>query len=181
MRCWHWQVHVPKIWFASMHTCHVSGILAEQFSWISLKSVSVSYILLEIKFNHSCDVYQLYYTKVSFLLRPSSFMNGNFCPSVRLSVRPSVTPFGLCSHHCIITKFLGVIPKDQGKAHAKGQGQRSKVKVTEFTTQLNRFRTVTPVWIHIWWCNDTYGLMLLSRGALSFIEGHPSNFKVIRL
>ena len=27
----------------------------------------------------------------------------------------------------------------------KGQGQRSKVKVTEVTTQLNRFRTVTPV------------------------------------
>ena len=36
-----------------------------------------------------------------------------------------------------------------------------------------RFRTVTPVWIHIWWWNDTYSLMLLRRGALLF-------FKVIR-
>ena len=69
--------------------------------------------------------------------------------SVRLSVCPSVTPFWLCSHHGIIMKFSGVITNDQGKVHAKGQGQRSKVKVTEVTTQLNRFRTVTPVWIHI--------------------------------
>ena len=90
-----------------------------------------------------------------------------------LSVCPSVTPFWLCSHHRIIMKFSGVITKDQGKVHVKGQDQRSKVKVTEVTTQLNRFRTVTPVWINIWWWNDTYSLMLLGRGALLF-------FKVIR-
>ena len=70
-------------------------------------------------------------------------------------------------------KLSGVITNDQSKVHAKGQGQRSKVKVTEVTTQLNRFRTVTPVWIHIWWWNDAYSLMLLRRGALLF-------FKVIR-
>ena len=58
------------------------------------------------------------------------------CPSVRLSVCPSVTPFWLCSHHSIIMKFSGVITLDQGKVHAKGQGQRSKVKVTEVTTQI---------------------------------------------
>ena len=87
-----------------------------------------------------------------------------------LSVCPSVTPFWLCSHHRIIVKFSGVITTDQGKVHAKGQGQRSKVKVTEVTTQLNRFRTVTPVWIHIWWWNDTYSLMLLRRGALLFCK-----------
>ena len=93
--------------------------------------------------------------------------------SVCLSVRLSVTPFWLCSHHQIIMKFSGVITNDQRKVHAKGQGQRSKVKVTEVTTQLNRFRTVTPVWIHIWWWYDAYSLMLLRRGALLF-------FKVIR-
>ena len=97
--------------------------------------------------------------------------------SVRLSVcpsvRPSVTPFWLCSPHRIIMKFSGVIANDQSKVHAKGQGQRSKVKVTEVTTQLNHFRTVTPVWILIWWWNDAYSLMLLRRGALLF-------FKVIR-
>ena len=53
-------------------------------------------------------------------------------PSVRLSVCPSVTPFWICSHHRIIMKFSGVITLD----HAKGQGQRSKVKVTEVTTQI---------------------------------------------
>ena len=94
-------------------------------------------------------------------------------PSVGPAVRPSVTPFWLCSHHRIIMKFSGVITNDQSKVNAKGQGQRSKVKVTEVTTQLNRFRTATPVWIHIWWWNDAYSLMLLRRGALLF-------FKVIR-
>ena len=93
--------------------------------------------------------------------------------SVRPSVRPSVTPFWLCSPHRIIMKFSGVITNDKSKVHAKGQGQRSKVKVTEVTTQLNRFRTVTQVWILIWWWNDAYSLMLLRRGALLF-------FKVIR-
>ena len=34
--------------------------------------------------------------------------------------------------------------------HTKGHGYRSMVKVTEVITQLSRFRTVTPVWIHIW-------------------------------
>ena len=97
-----------------------------------------------------------------------------YFPSVRLSVCLSVclsvTPFWLCSHYRIIMIFSGVITQDQGKVHAKGQGQRSKVKVTEVITQLNRFRTVTPVWIHIWWWNDTYSLMLLRRGALLFLK-----------
>ena len=92
------------------------------------------------------------------------------CLSVRLSVRLSVTPFWLCSHHRIIMKFSGVIINDQSKVHAKGQGQRSKVKVTEVTTQFNRFRTVTPVWIHVWCWNDAYSLMLLRRGALLFFK-----------
>ena len=104
-------------------------------------------------------------------------MNGSVrpsvCPSVCLSVRPSVrlsvTPFWLCSHHPIIMKFSGVITSDKSDVHAKGQGQRSKVKVTEVTTQLNRFRTVTPVWIHIWWWDDAYSLIMLRRGALLFL------------
>ena len=95
------------------------------------------------------------------------------CPSIRLSVCPPVTPFWLCSHHRIIMKFSGVIIQDQGKVHVKGKDQRSEVKVTEVTTQLNRSRTVTPVWIHMWWWNYTYSSMLLRRGALLF-------FKVIR-
>ena len=92
-------------------------------------------------------------------------MNG----SVRPSVCPPVTPFWLCSHDRIIMKFFGVITSDRSDVHAKGQGQRSKVKVTEVNTQLSHFRTVTPVWIQIWWWNDAQSLMLLRRGALLFL------------
>ena len=84
--------------------------------------------------------------------------------SVRLPGRPSVTPFSLCSHHRII------ITNDQSEVHTKSQGQRSKVKLTEVKTQLNRFQTITPVWIHIWWWNDAQSLMLLRRGVLLFFK-----------
>ena len=113
-----------------------------------------------------------YFLTLRFLAATKQLYKWYF-PSVCPSVRPSVTPFWLCSPHRIIMKFSGVITNDKSKVHAKGQGQRSKVKVTEVTTQLNRFRTVTPVWILIWWWNDAYSLMLLRRGALLF-------FKVIR-
>ena len=106
------------------------------------------------------QLYKWYFPSVRPDVRPS------VCPSVCLSV----TPFWLCSHHRFIMKFSGAITNDQSRVHAKGQGQRSKVKVTVVTTQLNRFRTVTPVWIHIWWWNDAYSLMLLRRGALLFLK-----------
>ena len=74
------------------------------------------------------------------------WISSSVCLSVRPSVRPSFTPFRLCSHHRIIMKFSGVITNDRSDLHAKGQSQRSMVKVlTEVTTQLNRFQTVTPV------------------------------------
>ena len=96
--------------------------------------------------------------------------NDWFSPSaICLSVRPSVTPFSPCSHHRIIMQFSGVITNDKSDVHAKGQGQRSKFKVTEVNTQLNLFWTVTPVWIHIWW-NDANSLMMLRRGALLFLK-----------
>ena len=83
--------------------------------------------------------------------------------SVRLSVCPSVTPFWLCSHHRIITIFSGVITNDKSDVHAKSEGQRSKVKVTEVKessnlTQIGRFLTVTPVLIHQWLWNDKQSL-----------------------
>ena len=80
------------------------------------------------------------------------------CPSVRPSVRPSVTPVSLCSWYRIIMKFSGVITIDKSDVRAKGQGQRSKVKVTEVKTQLSRLRTVTPLWIHIRQRNHIYCL-----------------------
>ena len=93
--------------------------------------------------------------------------------SVGLSVRPSVTPFSLCSYQRIIMEFPEVITNDRSDFHTKGQGQGLKVKVTEVKIQFNRFRTVPQVWIHIWWWNCVESFMLLSRDVLLI-------FKVIR-
>ena len=87
--------------------------------------------------------------------------------SVCLSVCPSVrhtflTMFPSSYHHEIFRSYY----QWQNDVHAKGQGQRSEVKVTEIGTQLSRFRTVTLVWIHIWWWNDAQNLMLLRRGTM---------------
>ena len=95
-------------------------------------------------------------------------------PSARLSVCPSVclsvTHFSLCYSHRIIVKFSGVITIDNSNVHAKYQGQRSKVKVTEVMIPYSRSRTVTQVWIHIWQWNDAQSLVLLRRGALLFFK-----------
>ena len=141
----------------------------------SLKSLMATNwcTMLEIQLKRCPIVFSCNQAALQMVFSVCPSVRLSVCPSVRLSVCLSVTPFWLCSHHRIIMKFSGVITNDQSKVHAKGQGQRSKVKVTEVTTQLNRFRTVTPVWIHIWWWNDAYSLMLLRRGALLF-------FKVIR-
>ena len=145
-----------------------------EFVWIGLHGRTISYWFRYVLWVH-LKTRLPSYAQVTPVLKVTEAMSIFIkCLSVRLSVCPSVclsvTPFLLCSHHRIIMKFSGVITNDQGKIHAKGQGQRSKVKVTEVTTQLNRFRTVTPVWIHIWWWNDTYSLMLLRRGALLFFK-----------
>ena len=112
----------------------------------------------------SCDEAAL---QMVFSVRPSVRL------SVCLSVRLSVTPFSPCSLHRIIMKFSGDITMVKSDVHAKGQGQRSKVKVTEVNTQLSRFRTLTPVWIHIWQWNHAHSWKQHRRGALLF-------FKVIR-
>ena len=96
-------------------------------------------------------------------------MTGSVRPSVCPSVCPSVTPFSPCSHHRIIMKFSGVITIVNSDIHAKGQGQRSKVKVTEVNTQLSRFQTLTPIWIHIWQWNHAHSWEQHRTGALLFL------------
>ena len=82
---------------------------------------------------------------------------------------PSDLPCSPCSHHPIIMKFSRVITMVRSDVHAKGQGQRSKVKVTEVNTQLSRFQTLTPVWIHIWQWNYAHSWKQHKRGALLFL------------
>ena len=55
-------------------------------------------------------------------------------------------------------KFSGVITTDKSDVHVRGQGQKSKVKVTEVKNHFSYFQTVTPVWIHIWLRDDAQSL-----------------------
>ena len=135
----------------------VANIWGAKWSSLSPCTAINTILLTYLPIIFSCDQTAIWLVQS---VRPS------VCPSVRLSV----TPFSPCSHHHIIMKFSGVIANDKSDVHAKGQGQRSKVKVTEVNTQLNRFRTVTLVWIHIWWWNDACSLMTLRRGALLFFK-----------
>ena len=85
----------------------------------------------------------------------------------------------LSVHHTFLTMFPSSYHPEIFRSYYQWQKwcpckrSRSKVNVTEVLTQLSRFQTVTPVWIHIWWWNDAQSLMLLRRGSLLF-------FKVIR-
>ena len=88
-------------------------------------------------------------------------MNG----PVRLSVHPSVRP-SVC--HTFLTMFPSSYHHEifrscyQWQMWRPCKSSRSKVMVTEVTTQLNRFRTVTPVWIHIF----------LVEGAFFWLRAH---------
>ena len=91
-----------------------------------------------------------------------------FSKDVRLSVCHTFLTMSPSSYHHEI--FEELLPMTKVRS-------MQKVKVTEVTTQLNCFRTVTPVWIHIWWWNDAYSLMLLRRGALLFLAATKQLYK----
>ena len=63
--------------------------------------------------------------------------------SIRVS--PSVTHFLLCPHYRIIMKFSGVVTNGRSDAHAKGQGQRYKVKGMEWCTKLDLIQKKCPI------------------------------------
>ena len=97
------------------------------------------------------------------------------CDQAALWMVQSVRP---CVCHTVLIMFPSSYHHEIFRSHyqwrkwhpCKGQGQSSKVKVTEVNTQLSSFWTVTPVWIHRWWWNDAQSLMLLRRGALLFFK-----------
>ena len=90
--------------------------------------------------------------------------------SVRPPICLSVTPFWQSTCHHTIMRFSGVINIDKSDLHAKCQGQRSKVRVTEVKKQLSHFWDVTLVWINIWQWNDAQSLMWHTRGVLFFFK-----------
>ena len=97
-----------------------------------------------------------------------------------LSVCPSVHPSHLFDYVPIIASSWNF---QELLLMAKVRSMQ-KVKVTEVKTEFNRFRSVTPVWIHTWWWNDSQSLMFLRRGALLFFKvicqisrsHHPQKF-----
>ena len=125
------------------------------------------------KFHNDCTSWDLMFFSCD---QAALWMVFSVCLSVCLSVRPSVRPSHLFDYVPIIVSswnFQELLPVTEVTSMQKVKGQTSKVKVTEVKTQLDHFRTVTPVWIQIWWWNDAYSLIMLRRGALLF-------FKVIR-
>ena len=174
---WHLDTRANISFLSFVNCIFIHGIIISYFlelhfmHWIGcLMLATLTYGLCNYLF--SCDqaaLWMVQSVRLSVCLSVCLCVCLYVCPSVR----PSVTPFWLCSHHRIIIKFSGVVTNDKSDVNAKGQGQRSRVKVTEVNSQLSSFRTVTPVWIQISWWNDAQSLMLLRRGALLF-------FKVIR-
>ena len=64
-------------------------------------------------------------------------------------------------------KFSEVITIDKTVAHARGQFQKSKVKVTEVKTQFSRLQTpITPVLIHMWMRNDSQSSSSIEEGYM---------------
>ena len=126
--------HLPDSWGC---TSSAAGIVYNSCLITGFCGLGSKHILRVPFF--SCDqaaLWMVFSVRLSVCPSVCPSVRLSVCPSVCLSVCPSVTPFWLCSHHRIIMKFSGVITLDQGKVHAKGQGQRSKVKVTEVTTQI---------------------------------------------
>ena len=84
------------------------------------------------------------------------------CLSVCLSVSHTFFTMFPSSYHPKIFRrdyqWRKWCPCKRSRSEVKGRGNRG------------RFRTVTPVWIHIWWWNDAQSLMLLRRGSLLFFK-----------
>ena len=88
-------------------------------------------------------------------------------PSVCTSVPPSVC-------HTFFTMFPSSYHHEIFRSYYHGQKWcPCKRSMSEVNTQLSRFRTLTPVWIHIWQWNHAHSWKQHRGGALLF-------FKVIR-
>ena len=69
------------------------------------------------------------------------------------------------------------VPYCFSRSYVKLQGHTAKKLM--ILTQIGRFRTVTPVWIH-WWLWNVAKLETAKKRCPIVFQGHPSNFKVTR-
>ena len=92
---------------------------------------AILFIFKQVKHQYDLQYFSYHYHHYNDHYISKFWQVRNLFISVCLSVCLSVTPFWPCSHHHIIMKFSGGITNDRSDVHAKGQGQRSKVKVKE--------------------------------------------------
>ena len=107
---------------------------------------------------------------VSFLATTKQlyeWFSSSVCPFVCPSVCNTFSIMLPSSYHHEIFRSDSINRND---VHAKGQGQRSKVKVTEVKTQRCSLRTITPVWIQVWQWNDVHCLIWHREGVLLFLK-----------
>ena len=116
---------------------------------------------VSIRMTVTCASWRFRSPRSRVFLAATKQLNEWYSLSVRLSVcHTLLTMFPSSYHREIFRSYY------QWQKWRQSRRSRSKVKVTEVNTQLSRCRTVTPVWIHIWWWNDAQSLILLRRGAL---------------
>ena len=144
------------------------------FPWKDLQNVfwskSLSMGSLKIHMERALDPCKYLPRALLFLAATKQLCKWYF-PSVRLSV----TPFWLCSHHRIIVKF---ITNDQSKVHAKGQGQRSRWQRSQPNLIVSGLKlqfefTYDDEMMHIAWCCLEEVPYCFSRSSVKF-QGHTA-------
>ena len=123
-----------KLWCKLLNTTsHPKYLLPDYKATEKLWPVSWIFLKMLLFYVFSCDQAALWMVQ-----------------SVCLSVRPSVC-------HTFLTMFPSSYHHEIFRSYYQWQKwrpcKRSRSEVKEVNTQLNRYRTVTPGWIHIWWCS----------------------------
>ena len=145
------------IFLVFIHTYYVfffCKYLGEWYIWTQLhsglyigvpKAYSISRVSTNISFEltyhetfgaqlHKC---RLYPNQNKTFSKPFSAVTKQLCEWFCLSICPSFTPISQCSSHKIIMTLSKLITIDRSDVGAKGQGQRSKNKITEGKTNFS--------------------------------------------
>ena len=115
-----------------------------------------------------------------FLAATRQLLEWYFCPSVCPSVRLSVTPFWLYSHHCIIIQFSEILPmtkvRSMQKVKVRGQRSRSQRSQPNLTISglLLQFEFIyDDEMMQIAWCCFEEVPFWFSRSSIKF-QGHTA-------